>query len=68
MLFFFNCWAVKLFERIEDQIREEADQKARSGKVGRGPRYKSHCVTISLRPSGVNKGATTSTAPPANKK
>jgi hypothetical protein len=58
-LFFFNCWAVQLFEILEDKCRAEEEVRNLMRKGVYGQR-KIPCVRINLRPEGVNTGASTS--------
>jgi hypothetical protein len=59
LLFFFNCWAVQLFERLEDSIKAGEEVRKFGTRVGRRPRRES-CVRISLREENVDTGASTS--------
>ncbi|XP_044254161.1 uncharacterized protein LOC123004792 isoform X1 [Tribolium madens] len=63
MLFFFNCWAVELFENLEYKIREQKEAKKLIVKQG-GKVQKTPCVRIPLHGGNVNTGAGPSKTPP----
>jgi hypothetical protein len=58
LLFFFNYWAVQLFERLEEKFREAEEIRKLTSKGHY--RHRAHCFTISLLPEDINNEAGTS--------